>query len=262
MERLLPNLKLFLSLILLSSLILILDSSHLLTIPKTLFSFLTDPISFGLYETNKNIQKQFYFIFLTRKAGQENKALKEQIAQVLSENATIRKKLAEVESLVSQDKYLNFDTYNLVSAHPIGINRYLKIDKGTSSGIKVGQAVVFNDNYLGKIVQVLERSSSVQLLPDPDSKVAAFSQGLEGKAKGVLLGQFGIDLLMDKILHEEIIKVGDLVYSEGIEEFLPRGLILGRVTKVLEQETQIFKQAKVTPNFDIRDLELVFVIQE
>ena len=115
---------------------------------------------------------------------------------------------------------------------------------------------------MGKIISVSERASNVQLMADPDSKVAAFSQGLEGKAKGVLIGQFGSEILFDKILHEEKINVGDLVYSEGTEGFLPRGLILGRVTKVLERENEIFKQAKVQPNFNISDLDLVFVIQE
>lgn len=257
-----PNLKLLLILISASMLILILDLFNLLTFPKIGLSFLTNPISFGLYHTNQNLGRQFYFIFQARFAAQENRALKEQIGKLLSENANLRKNLAETQSLLSQDKYLDPATYNLVPARPIGIARYLKIDKGSQSGIKLNQAVVFNGNFVGKIVQVSPTTSNVQLTSDPDSKVAAFSQGLEGKAKGVLIGQFGTDILMDKILHEEKIKDGDLVYSEGTEGFLPRGLILGKATKVLEQPSQIFKQAKVIANFDIRDLELVFVIVE
>ncbi len=142
------------------------------------------------------------------------------------------------------------------------LDRYLKIDKGLSSGIKEGQAVVVNDNFIGKIVGVSEKASNIQLLQDPDSKVAVFSQGLGGKAKGVLSGQFGLELLMDKILHEEKISEGDLVYSEGTEGYLPRGLILGRVSEVTEKENELFKKAKVKPVFDLRDLELVFVIKE
>ena len=56
--------------------------------------------------------------------------------------------------------------------------------------------------------------------------------------------------------------MGDLVYTEGIEEYLPRGLILGKITKVLMRENEVFKSAKIQPNFDIRDLELVFVIAD
>lgn len=262
MDRVFPNLRLLVILVSLSLLILILDLFQILRLPNKFLSFLTNPISFGLYQTNQKLSRQFYSVFLARKAGQENKALKEQIGQLLSENANLRKKLAETEALLSQDKHLNPAVYNLIPARPIGIGRYLKIDQGLVSGIALGQAAVYSGNFLGKIVQVSEKSANIQLLSDPDSKVAAFSQGLQGRSKGVLFGQFGTDILMDKILHEEKINVGDLVYSEGTEGNLPRGLILGRVTKVLEQPSQVFKQAKVTPNFDIGDLELVFVIAE
>ncbi len=238
------------------------DSIYFLSLPKQLASFLTNPISFGLYETNKKIARQLHFITSFRSSAQENKALKEQLGQVLSENARLRKNLAETQSQLSQEKFLDPSTYNLVPARPIGITRYLKIDKGLNQGLKVGQAVVFNDNFIGKIVQISQETSNIQLLADPDSKVAAFSQGLLGKAKGVLAGQFGIESLMDKILQEEKISPGDLVYTEGTEGFLPRGLILGRVSQVFERENEVFKQAKVQSNFDLRDLELVYVIQE
>lgn len=262
MNRVIPNIKLLLILASLSVLITTIDLFHLFTLPKQLFSYLTNPISFGFYQTNQNIQRQFYFVFQARFTAQENRALKEQLGKLLSENSQLRKELAEAQSLISQGQHLDLQTYNLIATHPIGIGRYLKIDKGSTSNLKLNQAVVVNDNYVGKIVQVEPQRSNVQLISDPDSKVAAFSQGLEGKAKGILVGQFGTDMLLDKVLHEEKINEGDLVYTDGTEGFIPRGLILGRVTKVLEQETQVFKQARVVPNFDIRDMELVYVIEE
>ncbi len=164
--------------------------------------------------------------------------------------------------MLSQEKHLDPQTYNLVPARPIGLSRYLKIDQGSSSGIKVGEVVVFNENLIGRIVSISENASNVALLTDPDSKVAAFSQGSEGRAKGILLGQFATDIIFDKILHEEKINIGDLVYSEGTEGYLPRGLVLGKVTQVIEQQNELFKKAKVQSIFDISDLELVFVIKE
>ena len=256
------NLKLFIILIVLSFLIFGLDTIHALTLPKQATFYITNPISFGLYKNSQNISRQFDFIFKARFTTLENKALKEQLATMLSENANLRRELAQTQSLLSQEKHLDPNTYNFLPARPIGIQRYLRIDKGAKDKINLGEAVIFNDNYLGKIIAVSEKSSNIQLLSDPDSKVAAFSQGLEGKAKGVLRGEFGSEMILDKILHEEGIKVGDLIYSEGTEGFLPRGLILGRVVEILERENEVFKQAKVEPNFDIRDLELVFVILE
>lgn len=262
MDKVIPNIKLFFVLIFLSLVVFVLDSINLLNLPKQLLYYITNPVSFGIYNTNRNIGRQFHFIFQARFASQENKALKEQIGQLLSENAELRKLLAETEAFVSQEKHLDPDTYNLLPARPIGLGRYLKIDKGATAGIKVGQAAVFENNFVGKVVAVSPTVSNIELLSDPDSKISAFSQNKDGKAKGVLIGQFGTDILMDKILHEEKVVIDDLVYSEGLEGFLPRGLILGRVVEVLERENEVFKQAKVQPVFDVRDLELVFVIQE
>lgn len=254
--------QIFLILIFLSLLLITLDNFSFLTYPKRWVFYITNPLSFGLYESANKFISQFNFIFKARFAAQENKALKEQLGQLLSENATLRRRLSEAEAQISQKFYIDPRTYNLVAARPIGLGRYLKIDQGFESGIGQNLAVITNDNYIGKIIQVSERASLVQLLMDPDSKVAAFSVGKDGHAKGVLSGQFGTDLLMDKILHQEQISVGDLVYSEGTEGFLPRGLILGRVKEVLQRENEVFKQAKIEQLFDIRDLELVFVIVE
>ncbi len=245
-----------------SLVVFVLDSINFLNLPKQAVFYITNPLSFGIYNTERSINRQFYFIFAARFAAQENKALKEQAGKLFAENATLRKKLAETESLLSQERHLDWRTYNLLPTRPIGLGRYLKIDKGSISGVKTGQAVVFEDNLVGKVVAVSTNAASVELLTDPDSKVAAFSQNKEGKAKGVLLGQFGTEISLDKILHEEKIDLGDLVYSEGLEGFLPRGLILGKVTKVVDRENEVFKQAKVQPIFDIRDLDLVFVMED
>lgn len=262
MDKVIPNLKAFIFLIFLSLAVFGLDTIHLLKLPTKLAFYITNPVSFGIYTTRQNIGKQFYFIFAARYSAQENKALKVTVGQLFSENAQLRKKLSEADAMLSQGKHLDPQTFNLLPARPIGLGRYLKIDKGSSSGIKAGQAVVFEDNFIGKVITVSESSANIELLTDPNSKMSAFSQNKEGKAKGVLMGQFGTELLLDKILHEEKIAVGDLVYSEGLEGFLPRGLILGQVNQVLERENEVFKQAKIKPVFDIGDLDLVFVIEE
>lgn len=262
MTKIIPNLRVFFTLIFLSFVILLADFFNLLNFPKRSAFYISSPISFGIYNTYQKIGRQFYFIFAARFAAQENKALKEQTGKLLSENADLRKKLSEAEAMLSQEKHMDPRTFNLLPARPIGLGRYLKIDKGSNSGIKKGQAVVFDDNFVGKITNVSSDNSNIELLTDPSSKIAAFSQNKEGKAKGVLLGQFGTELLFDKILHEEKIEMGDLVYSEGLEGLLPRGLILGKVTQVLEKQNEVFKQAKVTSIFGVGDLDLVFVIMD
>lgn len=258
--RLLSDAKLFLILSLISVLIFAADAYSLLDLPKSLLQTITVPIQFGLYKTSLAVGDQFGFILLARKAAQENKAMTQQLATILSENAQLRRQLAEAQGFLDQQQALDPLVYKTVAAHPISLSRYLIIDRGSSSGLKTGQPVVYKDDFLGQIIEVSPNTSRVMLSSDPDSKIAAFASSTNGKAKGILLGQFGSDMLMDEILHDETIDPGDLVYSEGTEDKFPRGLILGQVDEVMNRPNQLFKQATVKPMFDVTNLDIVFVI--
>lgn len=262
MSKAFPNLQFFLILILICLLIFGLDSIHWLGFVKTGVSYLTNPISYGLYKTKQQIGNQLFFIVASRTAAKENKALQEQLGVLLSENSSLRTKLAQSQAELQQQSSVSQKTYNLITARPIGLDRFLLIDKGSLDGVALNQAVIFRDSYIGQVIRVTERGASVRLSTDPDSKLSAFASGVSGKAKGVLSGEFGSEMLLDKILHQEPIEVGNLVYSEGLETTLPRGLVLGSVTEVLEKKDQVFKAAKVNPMFNIGDLDLVFVIGE
>lgn len=260
LSGLLSDLKLFLILTAISLSLMVFDNIGFLNLPKSGLQIVTVPIQFGLYKTSLTLSHQFEFIIAARRASQENKALTEQLAQVLSENSRLRKKLAETEGFLNQQQAFSPQTFTLVAARPVGVSRFLFLDKGSSDGIKLNQAVIYKENYLGKVKEVSPKKSTIMLVSDPDSRVSAFAAGIDGRAKGVLMGQFGADMLMDKILHQEPIKQNDLVYSEGTEVEIPRGLILGQVSQVASRDNEVFKQAKVKTIFDVADLDVVFVI--
>ena len=262
LKSLLVDLRTLLAFLTVSGILFFLDIFQMLSLPKGVLQQVTIPIQYGLYKSYSNVARQFEFVLQARQSAQENKAKSEQMAQILSENAELRQKLAEAQSFLDQKQALSDQTFNLVPARPIGLSRFLDIDKGSDDGIKAGQAVVFKDNFIGRIKEIDPKKSRVILGSDPDSQVSAFSQSDEGKARGILVGEFGSEMVLDKILHEESIKVGDLVYSEGQEVEVPRGLILGQVSEVIQKDNEVFKQAKVKPVFEIGDLELVFVVGE
>ncbi len=219
------------------------------------------PIEYGLYRTGRSLGKQWDYLAAVRTATQENKALKMQMSQLMAENSKLRSQLAEDQVLGIQYQKLSASTYQMILAKVISSGRYLIINKGSENGIKADEAVVFEDSLVGQIKQVSLKSSQVILPQDPDSKIAVFSQNTGGRAKGILLGQFSSDILMDKILHQENIAAGDIVYTEGTEDKLPRGLIVGQVSRVFENTNGVFKQAQVKPLWDVADLDNVFVIE-
>lgn len=261
MKTISSDLKTLSFLVFFSLLIFLFDILGFLNFPKIVIQTVTVPIQYGLYQGGKAIGNQFEFIFKARIAVKENKALKIQMGELLAENANLKKEMETNEVLLNTYNRLNPKTFDLLPSRILGISRYLTIDQGSNNGISVGQVVVFKDSFIGQIKLVTPKSSQVLLSKDPDSKIAVFSQNNEGKARGILLGKFGSKLLMDKILHEENIKIGDIVYSDGTEEKIPKGLLMGKVTKILEKPNEIFKQAEVEPIFESQDLDIVFIIK-
>ena len=257
----LRDIKTYAGLLIIALAIYFVDTTRTLDLPKSAIQTVTIPVQYGLYKTSQTVGRQVMVIFTARTAAQEKKAMTEQMATLLSENSQLRKKLAETESQLTQQSTLNPAEFNLTAARPVGISRFLSIDKGTDDGLKVGQAVIYKDNYLGKIKEISPKKSKVMLASDPDSKISSFAQSGDGKAKGVLLGLFGSELLLDKILHEEPIKQEDLVYTEGTEEEIPRGLVLGKVEEVRSKDNEVFKQAKVKPVFDVTNLDVVYIVR-
>lgn len=261
MKDLLVEIRILLILGFLSLFLVLVDSLGFLQVPKALLQTVTIPIQYGIYKSGDTVRKQVDFIFLARTSSLENKALRIQMGHLLAENSGLQTKLKEAETMIDSYNKLNPQTYDMLPARQLGISRYMLIDKGEIDGVKVGQAVVYKDSYLGQIKSVSSKTSQVLLSTDPDSKMAVFSRGKDGRAKGILEGQFGSEALMNKILHQEVVNEGDLVYSEGSEERLPRGLIMGKVVQVLQRQNEVFKQAKVEPLFVSEDLDIVFVIR-
>lgn len=223
-------------------------------------SFILSPIQIGIYQTGIKIKNQYDFIFTVKTAANENRALKEQLAGILIENASLRRELTATKLLVTQQAVINPTTYDLLPANVLGASRFLTIDKGTLSGLRPGMPVVFRDSLIGQLKEVTETRSTIILTSDPQSKISSMVTTPQGKTKGIIVGQFGQALLLDKILHQEPISIGDLVYTEGIETILPKGLVLGTVSEVFSRDNEVFKQARVRPLFDTTSLDIVFVI--
>ncbi len=260
--KLLLNLRLTLILLVLSVGLLVVDShTSVFNIPKSLIQHITVPLQYGFYKIGVGVSSQFAVVTNAHSAAQQNQALRKQYADILAENADLRRKLSEANALVDQQNSLSPKTFDLLAARPIGLGRFLTIDKGSDDGLQVGEAVVFKNQYLGQIKQLFPRSAQVLMATDPDSKIAVFAQNTNGRARGILEGQFGSESLMNKILHEEPISPDDLIYSEGTEGRLPKGLIMGKVSRVFERPNEVFKQAQAKPVFNPLDLDIVFIIR-
>ena len=136
--------------------------------------------------------------------------------------------------------------------------RTVIIDRGSSSGIRDGMAVVAADGVVGQIVKVAPTTSRVLLLTDHASGIAATIQ--RSRARGVVKGKEGGLCSLEFTTRDEDVKVGDLVVSSGIGGLFLKGLPIGEVTMVKRGEYGIFQTVTIRPAVNIAHLEEVLVV--
>lgn len=136
--------------------------------------------------------------------------------------------------------------------------RTLVIDRGSSSGLRVGMAVVAADGVVGQVVKVAAATSRVLLLTDHASGIAATIQ--RSRARGVVKGKGEGLCSLEFTTREEDVKVGDLVVTSGIGGVYSKGVPVGEVTMVKRGQYGIFQTVTIRPSVNIAHLEEVLVV--
>jgi rod shape-determining protein MreC len=136
--------------------------------------------------------------------------------------------------------------------------RTLVIDRGSSSGVMEGMAVVAAEGVVGQIVKVADGTSRVLLLTDHASGIAATIQ--RTRARGVVKGKGEGFCSLEFTTRDEDVKVGDMVITSGIGGVFLKGLPIGEVTMVKRGEYGIFQAVTLRPLVNIPHLEEVLVV--
>lgn len=205
-------------------------------------------------------------------------------SKIAAENKTLVKKLADTQKLAAENSALRdqFETsipksQNLLPANVVsapsfvpGISspEYLTIDRGSSDGVKVGSAIVFKDNIVGKVTQISSSLSKVTLVSNSSATFPAKTISIKGEtgvgALGVVRGLGGADLVLDNVLLSDNLQVGDYVVTKGDLQVdgtgYPPSLIVGKIVSVEKKASELFQRAKVRSLLDFSKLNMVFVV--
>ena len=145
-----------------------------------------------------------------------------------------------------------------IGASPSNLLQELTIDLGARDGILASMTVVTDQGLVGRILEVYPTSSRVLLITDARSSVAAVLQ--RNRAAGLVEGRPGGRLVMTGIRQDQVVAVGDIVETSGMGGNLPKGLIIGQVTKVVRTDVQMFQEAEVAPVVTLGNAERVLVV--
>jgi rod shape-determining protein MreC len=141
----------------------------------------------------------------------------------------------------------------------------LTIDKGSSAGIREDQPVVTGDGLVGKVSAVAGGASQVTLITDHTSAVSA--QVVPDGASGLVKARVGdpSDLILDFVEKGRAVPRGATVVTAGwrsshLESLFPRGVPIGRVTRVDVTERELYQRVHIRPFTDLRRIDLVEVL--
>jgi rod shape-determining protein MreC len=232
------------------------------------------PVETGASRALKPMRDFFGWAGDTIDAKDQNKDLKKEVEG-------LRTRLAEAETGLRDSKELDAlaamrrENYFPESTAPVTARviarsstvwySSLKIDKGSSDGLRNDQPVIAAGGLIGKTTSVTSGTAEVRLITDGQSGVSAqvFPEGVTG----VVRPEVGNpdDLLLEHVESGRRVTENTLVITSGFtssrtESLFPRGIPIGRVSKVDLDELETYQRVHVKPFADLHSIDVVQVL--
>ncbi len=152
--------------------------------------------------------------------------------------------------------------FDLVMASISGkdiLNDTIVIDKGANDGVFEGMPVVTEKRVaVGRVSKAFDDFSRVVLVTHEEIVFEAEVQGRN--FIGLIEGSGGSVARLTLIPKDKEIAEGDALLTTSLSGSFPQGLFIGLVREVKNMDSQSFQEAEITPFFNIRRLNRVFII--
>ena len=196
-----------------------------------------------LEEENDNIKQKLeenkLEIIHYKSLAAENKSLREAFA--FEQKNEDQKELAEIIGGIS-DSYTN----------------HFVINKGKKHGILKNQAVINSSGIIGKILNVQNTTSYVQLITSKKSNIPVILK--RTRDHGVLQGQDKNSLNLKFVSLKSNIQKGDEVVASGLAGIFPKEFPVGKVKSFKENKYYYSLEADIEPYINFSKIEFVFVV--
>ena len=192
----------------------------------------------------------------------ENRQLKQEIERMRLEQARMSQDADQARRLQALLSFKEQFISQTMAAQVIGssgseLSRSVYIDKGERDGIKPDMAVISRDGIVGKVLRVYGSASLVLLIDDQTSGVGSILD--QSRLQGILRGTSSGAVVLEKVMSDETVPIGEQVLTSGGDGIFPKGLPVGTVTKV-SPGNDLFLNIRVRPAADLSRLEEVLVV--
>ncbi len=198
----------------------------------------------------------------------ENQMLRADIEKLRQDELNITEIMAENIRLRSMLDYKKespqFDTItaSVIARDPGAWTNIIIINKGSNNGLTKDMPIITPRGLVGHVVQVFANTAKVQLLLDPRSAVGSLVQRPESRVAAIVEGN-GMNPMIPRMVNlardADVIR-GDKIITSGFGGIYPKGLLVGEVVDIVNDEGGLLKYALLTPAADFGRLEEVMII--
>jgi rod shape-determining protein MreC len=221
------------------------------------------PVQSGLTHAASSLgdlwQRYFALVGLQR----ENEALRQRILDL--EREAVR--LAEVEQTNKRlTELLGFRAAirgpavgaQVIGKDPGTLFRSFTIDRGGADGVRKGMAVVSPYGLVGQVLTASPNAARVLTITDHNSGIDAVVQ--RTRARGIVEGALDDGCRMKYIRQGEDVQVGDRVVTSGRDGIFPKGVVIGRVTRLHPRSRGQLMSTDIEPAVPFDRIEDVLVV--
>lgn len=229
------------------------------------YNWVARPLIFGVNFLGEKVSVVPSFFSGMFFRAQEKEDLEMMILALRAQNVRLREIVRENDFLknslkIEEQEQNNFILAKVVAKDQDNTSSVLIINKGSKQGVAEGQAVILGPAVLlGSIFEVYDNFSKIRLLTDPQSRVNVIVQDKD--LQGVVAGQYGLSLLLEKVTWDKNLEVGDKIISSGLGRDFPSGLFVGEIEQESKDKTDIYQSARVRPAAEVEVLDFVFIFK-
>lgn len=202
---------------------------------------------------------------------EENQKLKKEVDSLASqrvENQTLAKENKQLKRQLKLNKSLT--DYDKISAYvlsrtPSAWQNQVIISKGKTAGVVKNAAVMSKEGLVGRVVEVNQTNSKVELLSTENDDANRFAVQLinskDETVNGLITGYNSEknELIMGQVTSKVKIKKGTSVITSGMGGNTPKGLLVGKVVRVADDDYGLPSKIYIKPAADMDDLSVVTV---
>lgn len=227
--------------------------------------FLKQPLYTLINFPNTLFEEMKFFYLGKTTLLNENQILKEKLSKLQLYADQLETSKIENMQLKKTLKIQDLKKYETVTAQiklPSRIDNKNKlfINKGSTAGINLGNAVINNDGLIGQVIFLTENIAEVQTINSPNFVVGG--NLINGKENFFIFGNGSPFLEVPLYPIHRVINIGDIFITAGADKVYPKGIKIGEVIDIIEERRGQFFKVIIQPFAHPNTYSFVSVIKE